>query len=184
MAWFSEVDPHLADAYRRHRPGATPLGDVTGIDWTIVPKVDVICGGFPCQDLSTSGLQAGMGEGTRSGLWRHMAQAIDTIKPRWVVIENVAGLLSAAANTPDRDNTCDTPAAPAAAANTVRPLRPDNPRLARPDGRGLGLVLADLARLGMDAAWTLLPASSIGACHPRRRIFILAWPVASDPARH
>jgi len=185
VAWFSEIDPHLAGAYRRRRPDAQPLGDITGVDWTRVPKVDVLCGGFPCQDVSEAGLRAGMGPGTRSGLWRHMAQAVAAIKPSWVVIENVAGLLTATTNPDEEEDTNDgLPAAPATATAAVHHPRPDEPHLARTAERGLGLVLGDLADLGMDAAWTLLPASSVGGCHRRRRIFILAWPAIEDPARH
>ena len=57
-------------------------------------------GGFPCQDVSTVGKRAGLAPGTRSGLWAHMAAAIDAIQPEWVVIENVRGLLSSPATRP------------------------------------------------------------------------------------
>jgi len=55
--------------------------------------IDLVCGGFPCQDVSIAGRRAGLA-GERSGLWFEFARIIDEIEPRWVVIENVTGLLS------------------------------------------------------------------------------------------
>lgn len=54
-------------------------------------------GGFPWQDLSTVGKRAGLAPDTRSGLWSHMAEAIEAMQPQLVVIENVRGLLSSPA---------------------------------------------------------------------------------------
>jgi DNA (cytosine-5)-methyltransferase 1 len=56
--------------------------------------VDVITGGFPCQDLSVAGKRAGLGEGTRSGLWSEIVRLIGELSPRYVIVENVANLLS------------------------------------------------------------------------------------------
>jgi DNA-cytosine methyltransferase len=55
-------------------------------------KVDVICGGFPCQDISNAGSRAGIG-GERSGLWSEYVRVIRTLRPRYVVVENVAAIL-------------------------------------------------------------------------------------------
>ena len=49
--------------------------------------MDILIGGFPCQDVSTVGKRAGLAPGTRSGLWAHMAAAIDALQPEWVVID-------------------------------------------------------------------------------------------------
>ncbi len=59
-----------------------------------MPPVDVLCGGFPCQDVSQGGRRAGIKEGTRSGLWHEYARLIGEIRPRYAIIENVRGLLS------------------------------------------------------------------------------------------
>ncbi|WP_366077738.1 DNA cytosine methyltransferase, partial [uncultured Aeromicrobium sp.] len=53
--------------FAHHWPDAPNLGDISNIDWTGVPPVDVLCGGFPCQDVSTVGKGAGLAPGTRSG---------------------------------------------------------------------------------------------------------------------
>ena len=120
--------------------------------------VDVLTGGFPCQDVSISGARRGMHADTRSGLWTHMANAIDTIRPGLVLIENVRGLLSAdAASNVEPCPWC-------LGDNGTSPMR------------ALGRVLADLADIGYDAQWCGLPASSLGAPHGRYRIFILSCP--------
>jgi DNA (cytosine-5)-methyltransferase 1 len=58
-----------------------------------VPYVDVLCGGFPCQDISLAGRGAGLA-GERSGLWRHFARIIGELRPRYVIVENVPALTS------------------------------------------------------------------------------------------
>ncbi|WP_294181292.1 DNA cytosine methyltransferase [uncultured Schumannella sp.] len=103
--WFSENNEHVARVFAHHWPDIPNLGDITSIDWRDVPPVDVLCGGFPCQDVSTAGKRTGLAPGTRSGLWSHMAEAIDALQPQLVVIENVRGLLSSpAVRTPLEGN--------------------------------------------------------------------------------
>lgn len=63
-------------------------------------SVDVITGGFPCQDLSIAGKKAGMGEGTRSGLWSEIDRLIGELRPQFVIVENVANLLSGPSERP------------------------------------------------------------------------------------
>lgn len=155
--WFSEINEPVARVFAHHWPDAPNLGDITTIDWSTVAPVDVLCGGFPCQDVSTVGKMAGLAPGTRSGLWAHMATAVEELQPEWVVIENVRGLLSAPAirRTPvgdgDERRNPDT-AAPAGA--TLRGVEPDpwglGDQPARPL-RALGAVLGDLADLRYDA---------------------------------
>ena len=102
--WHSEID-NAASKVLAHRWTDVPnLGSVTDIDWATVPPVDVLCGGFPCQDVSAAGKRAGIKEGTRSGLWSVFAEAIDVLRPQWVVVENVRGLLSATAHRTEVDD--------------------------------------------------------------------------------
>jgi len=196
--WFSEFSPAPARVFAHHWPGVPNLGDITTIVWHEVEPVDVICGGFPCQDVSTVGKRAGLHPGTRSGLWARMAEAIDVLQPEWVVAENVRGLLSATATraTPEGDTTDGrnpTPATPEPATSdgTVRGMESDpwdlGDQSARPL-RALGAVLGDLADLGYDARWLGLPASDIGAPHTRfasssSPATLFRTPLASDAAR-
>jgi len=93
VAWQSEIDPYANKVLTERWPHVPNLGDVSTIDWKDEHHVDLICGGFPCQDLSVAGRRAGLA-GKRSGLWWEFARAVDELRPQWVVIENVPGLLS------------------------------------------------------------------------------------------
>ncbi|MGF3057280.1 DNA cytosine methyltransferase [Microbacterium sp. YY-01] len=173
--WFSEINDPVARVFSHHWPDAPNLGDITTIDWSNVPPVDILCGGFPCQDVSTVGKMAGLAPGTRSGLWAHMAAAIDALQPEWVVIENVRGLLSAPAIRPPSEGDDDEKRNPySATPGDVEPDPWDMGATATRPLRAAGAVLGDLADLRYDAQWIGLPASAIGAPHPRFRVFILA----------
>ena len=90
-AWVSEIDIHPSRVLRERFPCSPNLGDLTHIDWTAAPGVDVLMGGTPCQDLSMAGRRAGMSSETRSGLWSHMYRAAEELSPNVVIWENVAG---------------------------------------------------------------------------------------------
>ncbi|HBX76449.1 MAG TPA: DNA (cytosine-5-)-methyltransferase [Acidimicrobiaceae bacterium] len=179
--WFSEISP-VRHVFAHHWPDAPNLGDITAIKWAEVEPVDILCGGFPCQDVSTVGKMAGLAPGTRSGLWSYMAEAIEQLRPEFVVIENVRGLVSAPAirATPEGGNRATPEPA------TLRDLEPGfwgvGDDTARPL-RAIGAVLGDLADIGYDAQWIGLPASAVGAPHPRFRVFILAHAPVQNSAR-
>lgn len=169
VAWLSEFDDGPSRILAHRYPHAPNLGDVTKVDWTAVEPVDVITGGSPCQDLSHAGKRAGMKDGTRSGLWAAMCNAVETIRPQLVLWENVRGALSAEATAGDVES-CEFCVGD-----------PGEPPL-----RALGRVLGDLAELGYDAAWYGLRAADVGAPHGRWRVFVLAWDAADtegDPRR-
>lgn len=87
-----EIDRHAQAVLRRRFPSATLHTDVRKVSYER-GAVDIICGGFPCQDLSVAGKRRGLA-GDRSGLWYEFARIIDEAEPAWVVIENVPGLFS------------------------------------------------------------------------------------------
>lgn len=186
--WFSEINEPVARVFSHHWPHAPNLGDISSIDWTTVPPINILCGGFPCQDVSTVGKRAGLAPGTRSGLWAHMATAIEALQPEWVVIENVRGLLSAPAmraGSEGDDNEQRKPATATSDRTTRRDLERAPWNLGEPAARPLraaGAVLGDLVDLRYDAQWIGLPASVIGAPHPRYRVFILGHPAVSHPS--
>jgi DNA (cytosine-5)-methyltransferase 1 len=90
-----EIDKNAQAVLRRHFPNAEIYNDVreVGKETHERKTIDLICGGFPCQDLSIAGKRAGLA-GKRSGLWFEFARVIDELEPQWVIIENVPGLLS------------------------------------------------------------------------------------------
>ena len=95
---FCEIEPFPRKILKKHWPEVPQYEDVRYLTADILGRdgiaVDVITGGFPCQDLSLAGKQAGMGEGTRSGLWSEIVRLIGELSPRYVIVENVAALLS------------------------------------------------------------------------------------------
>lgn len=91
--WQVEFDKNCQNILRKHWSETELFDDVRTVGKHNLKPVDVICGGFPCQDVSIAGKRAGLA-GERSGLWHEFARIIDELEPSWVVIENVPGLLS------------------------------------------------------------------------------------------
>ena len=92
-AWQVEFDKNCQNVLKKHWSETELFDDVRTVGKHNLKPVDVICGGFPCQDVSIAGKRAGLA-GERSGLWSEFARIIDELEPKWVVIENVPGLLS------------------------------------------------------------------------------------------
>lgn len=89
-----EIDQACQQVLKNHWPNVPQYDDVTtfnGKDWH--GRVDLLCGGFPCQDLSIRGNRAGLA-GERSGLFFEFTRIIDESRPEWIILENVPGLLS------------------------------------------------------------------------------------------
>lgn len=93
--WQVENDPFAQRVLRKHWPQVRRVANIR--DFPAEPhdgwEVDVICGGFPCQPISTAGQQKG--DKDERWLWDEMHRVCKTLKPRWIVVENVRGLLSA-----------------------------------------------------------------------------------------
>jgi DNA (cytosine-5)-methyltransferase 1 len=131
-----EIDPFCRQVLAKHWPEVPRHDDVvTAVDWwqsSRRPAVHVVAGGFPCQTVANPGLR--LAQADERWLWPDMARVVRALRPRIVIVENVAGLLSL----------------------------------------GMDEVLGDLAALGFDAEWSVLSACSVGAPHPRERVFIVA----------
>lgn len=87
--WQVEQNPYCLDVLARHWPEAERYTDVRTVGAANLGSVDLICGGFPCQDVSAAGKGAGLA-GARSGLWFEYRRIVAELRPRWVVVENVA----------------------------------------------------------------------------------------------
>ncbi len=94
VRWQVEIDPDALRVLERHWPGVTRYGDITKVDPCDLEWVDMLCGGFPCQDVSTAGKRKGIIEGTRSGLWFEMLRLASALRPRYILVENVEGIYS------------------------------------------------------------------------------------------
>lgn len=91
---FCEVDKKCQQVLKKHWQGVPIFDDVATLKGeNIEETVDVICGGFPCQDISLAGKGAGLA-GKRSGLWSEFKRLIEEIKPKYAIIENVSALRS------------------------------------------------------------------------------------------
>ena len=92
-AWQVEIDPFCRKVLAKHWPNVRRHDDVRTFppagDWS----VDVICGGFPCQDISLAGPGLGL-DGKRSGLWWEFHRIVKTLRPKYAAIENVSALRS------------------------------------------------------------------------------------------
>lgn len=90
--WECECEPYASKVLEKHWPGVKRYGDIKAVNWKEAEKPDVICGGFPCQDISSSGNKVGI-NGKRSGLWFEFLRCVSSLRPNYVVVENVAALL-------------------------------------------------------------------------------------------
>ena len=131
---FIEIEPYCQKVLKKHWSHVPIHNDIR--TFTAKPfQYDAICGGFPCQDISVAGLQKGITKETRSGLFYELIRVIRMVRPRYVVLENVAAILN----------------------------------------NGLGIVLGELSQAGYDAEWSVISASSLGACHRRSRWWCVAY---------
>lgn len=91
--WQVEQSHFCREVLAGHWPRATRYEDVRTVGSSTLAPVDLVCGGFPCQDISLAGPGAGL-NGERSGLWREFARIVGELRPSFVVAENVAALVS------------------------------------------------------------------------------------------
>jgi DNA (cytosine-5)-methyltransferase 1 len=97
---FCEIEKFPRKVLAKHWPNVPCFDDVRTLKGSDVGTVDVICGGFPCQDLSSAGDQRGIGEGTRSGLFREMLRLAQECGRPIILFENVARFLSGPTEKP------------------------------------------------------------------------------------
>jgi DNA (cytosine-5)-methyltransferase 1 len=94
---FCEIEPYPRKILERHWPDVPIFPDVRALTGELLAAngiaVDVICGGFPCQDISVAGNGAGL-DGERSGLWSEITRLVGEIRPRILIVENVSALLT------------------------------------------------------------------------------------------
>jgi DNA (cytosine-5)-methyltransferase 1 len=88
--WQVEIDPKARLVLADHWPDVKRYEDVRTVGAATLERVDLVCGGFPCQDISSAGPRVGLA-GARSGLWYEFARVVEEMRPQWVVVENVGG---------------------------------------------------------------------------------------------
>lgn len=88
VVWHVDNDKAACRVLAARWPGVPNLGDVTEVDWATVPPVDILTAGYPCQPFSQAGKRRGTDDPRH--LWPHVADAVRHLRPRIVVLENVA----------------------------------------------------------------------------------------------
>ena len=97
-AAFCEIEPFAVGILKKRFPGVPVFSDVRELGADSIGGIDIVCGGFPCQDLSVAGKRAGLA-GERSGLWYEMLRIIAGVRPHYVLAENVRGACNLALPT-------------------------------------------------------------------------------------
>jgi DNA (cytosine-5)-methyltransferase 1 len=95
--FYSDIEEYANKVYKKNFPDAILLGDITKINPNELPKIDIITGGFPCQDISSAGHKKGLidanGNKTRSGLFYEIIRLCRVLRPKVLLLENVANIL-------------------------------------------------------------------------------------------
>ena len=86
---FCEIEEYCQKVLEKNFPNVPIYEDINELDGNLFNDVDLITGGFPCQDISQAGRGAGIEKETRSGLWFEMLRIISEVRPRYAIIENV-----------------------------------------------------------------------------------------------
>lgn len=165
---FAEIEKFPSAVLAYHYPDVLNVGDMTAHDWSQYRgKVDIVCGGPPCQAFSVAGLRNSMAD-ARGNLSLSYMRALHAIKPRNAIVENVPGWL----NTPDNAFGCFLAGLVGADAPLVSSLKrgrwPDAGMVAGPEGR---------------SAWRILDAQYFGLAQRRRRVIVVAdFGSGADPA--
>ena len=92
--WQIEQNKFCQKVLAKHWPNAVIYDDIKTINTGELEKVDILCGGFPCQDLSYAGNRKGLYDGKKSSLWFDMLKIISDLQPRVVCLENVSGIFT------------------------------------------------------------------------------------------
>lgn len=164
---FSEVSPFASEVLRIRYPSVPNVGDMALHDWSRYRgKCDLVVGGPPCVAFSVAGLRKSLHD-DRGNLTLLYARAIRAIRPRWVITENVPGWLS----TDDNAFGCFL----AALVGADAPLLP-------PKGRGAWPSSGVVSGPDYGAAWRVLDAQHFGVPQRRRRVFVVGYLGAWQPA--
>jgi DNA (cytosine-5)-methyltransferase 1 len=96
--WQVEINPFCQRVLAKHWPNVKRHDDITKLTGEELAPVDCIAGGFPCQDISSSGKKVGI-TGRKSGLWKDMARIVRHVRPRFIIVENVSAILARGVST-------------------------------------------------------------------------------------
>ena len=163
--WQCEIDDKASNVLKKQFHNIKNYRDVKEVknDGTI-EQIDIISGGFPCQDVSIAGKRAGLA-GKRTGLWFEYQRIIDEFRPKWVVIENVPGLLSSWAGDKPPSNL------------------QEGQEWEVTEKSDFFYIVKELDKRGYCVSWRVLDAQNFGVAQRRRRVFIVGSLGNADSAK-
>lgn len=177
MGWqpqfFSEISPFPSAVLKHHYPAVPNLGDMNHIHEKKEFKqanIDILCGGTPCQSFSVAGLRAGLDD-PRGNLALVFLKLVDSKRPRWVVWENVPGVLSSTSH--NAPNSCEPP--------QPVDLELDGQEVEITDEytseevHAFNSFLAGLQQLGYGVAYRVFDAQYFGLAQRRKRVFVVGY---------
>jgi DNA (cytosine-5)-methyltransferase 1 len=148
--WFSEIDPFACAVLRHRYPSVPNLGDMTQIRSEDLATVDLLVAGTPCQSFSVAGLRKGLAD-PRGNLALVFLKHLDVVRPRWVVWENVPGVLSSWSDAEEGEDG------------------------SRWQNNDFDTFLCGLRELGYGVAWRIFDAQYFGVPQRRRRVFVVGY---------
>ena len=92
LRFVSDIDKDVKTLLEHHHPNIPNLGDLTTVDWETVNQIDLLCAGYPCQPFSVAGERKG--EEDERAIFSYIADGISVLRPRYILLENVAGHLT------------------------------------------------------------------------------------------
>jgi DNA (cytosine-5)-methyltransferase 1 len=171
--WFSEIDSFPRAVLKHHYPKIKNLGDMTKLHESETfngRPIELLVGGCPCQSFSVAGLRKGLAD-PRGNLTLHLLKILDLKRPRWLVYENVPGLLSSWS-----DEEGSFTADPNGAARASGPRGDGGNGTAYERGwqiNDFDTFTSGLRELGYGVAWRILDAQYFGVAQRRRRVFVV-----------
>jgi len=166
---FSEIERFPCEVLAHHYPNIPNLGDMTNYEeWKFDRPVDLIVGGTPCQSFSVAGLRKGISD-PRGNLALVFLGIINRFRPRWVVWENVPGVLSSLSH--DAPDLCP-PQNPVDLECEVQEVEVEDD-YGSEEIHAFHCLLAGFSELGYGTSYRVLDAQYFGVAQRRRRVFVV-----------
>lgn len=183
-AFTAEVDPHCCALLEQWYPDTPNLGDINAEDFIEKARgrgsIDVLVGGTPCQAFSVAGLRGGLADARGNLTLRFLAVA-DTLRPRWILWENVPGVLSATSHVaPDPRKPGDDLEDDSGLADGYEVVVEDE--YDADEDHAFSCFLAGLSELGYGFGFASLDAQYFGLAQRRERVFVVGYLGAWQPA--
>jgi DNA (cytosine-5)-methyltransferase 1 len=183
-AFFAEIDPFCCALLAERYPNVPNLGDINAPNFIEKARacgpITVLVGGPPCQAFSIAGLRGGLADARGNLTLRYLA-VVDALRPRWMVYENVPGILSATSHVaPDQRPPFDNVEDYAGLEDGTEIVVED--RYDSDEDHAFSCFLAGLSEIGYGWSYGSMDAEYFGLAQRRERVFVVGYPGAWQPA--